>query len=428
MNDFDLVVVGGGLSGMMSALFAALREKKVLLITKGSGVLAVGGGTIDLFGCAPDGTGLDSPFAMLDNLPPRHPYSLIGSNNVRRALRTFLDLTKEESFPYVHDGEKNMRVLTALGSIKHSFLVPESMNTRHLDNIKKVFVIGVEGLKDFAPVFISQGFAKCRAFAGKKVLHRLLPLPFALNRDLSTLDLARYLDLQEGHQWLAQSLLEQIGFPQDSTEAVVLPPILGTKSLSQIHTSLRERLGREVWETVGLPPAITGLRLHHLLLRLLKKYRVELIEQATVTASKIEHGHCLYLSTNQGNRERRYHARAFIIATGGILGDGFVSEPHRTWEPILNLDLHASPDDPDWSQPEIFTPENHYQQTHSFSLLGPRVDNSFRPLTPQNELLCDNVFFVGKSLGGYDHTREKSGNGVAISTAWHAVHCALGKQ
>ena len=35
--------------------------------------------------------------------------------------------------------------------------------------------------------------------------------------------------------------------------------------------------------------------------------------------------------------------------------------------------------------------------------------------------LCGNVFFIGKTLGGYDHAAEKSGNGVALSTALFAA-------
>lgn len=430
MSEFDLVVAGGGLSGLAAAIFAARAGKKVLLITRGSGILAVGGGTIDVLGFLPDGTALTSPFAGLNRLPARHPYSIMGERVVRDALTAFLTLTREEDFPYTHDGDANTPVITALGAIKPSYLVPPGMDGRCIDQARRVHVVGVRGLKDFGPTFIAGELARRSAFAGKEICPAALAPPFAQDRDLSTLDLARHLDTEAGMTWLIRALRERIGAPDARRpDVVLLPPLLGTRAAAHVHAAVRDGVERAVCETVGLPTAITGLRLHHLLLRLLKKYGVELIEQSSVTGSGVENGHCRFLSTRNDGRERRYRAKAYIIATGGVLGDGFVVEPTRAVEPIFHLDLPGSPADPGWSMPEAYPscPAHAGRASavsagaHGFALLGPTVDARFRPVDANGKPLCDNVFFVGKALGGYDHAHEKSGNGVAIATAWHAV-------
>ena len=108
-----------------------------------------------------------------------------------------------------------------------------------------------------------------------------------------------------------------------------------------------------------------------------------------------------------------------------MLSEGFATEPERAWEPIFNIDLPLNPSSPEWSLPEAYpacrqTPGTP-RPSHGFALLGPDVDAKLRPLGKDGNPLCDNVFFIGKTLGGYDHAAEKSGNGVALSTALFAA-------
>ena len=314
-------------------------------------------------------------------------------------------------------------MVTALGTTKPSYLVPHTMSMHGVAEAGNIFIAGVEGLKDFSPALVAQGLATRKGYIGKNIVPVILPSPFPLQRDLSTLDLARYLDTPEGILWLSKSLNKYIvrGVPG----AVFVPAILGTAANNDVHNAIKDRTGHIVNEISSLPPAVTGLRLHALLLRLLKKYNVDLIEQSTITGAVVENGRCAALITTNNGQERRYEARSFIIATGGVLSEGFAIEPERAWEPIFNIDLPLNPSSPEWSLPEAYpacrqTPGTP-RPSHGFALLGPDVDAKLRPLGKDGNPLCGNVFFIGKTLGGYDHAAEKSGNGVALSTALFAA-------
>lgn len=415
---YDVLVAGEGFSGLCAAIFAARAGKRVLIITRGAGVLAIGGGSIDVLGTDTDGHALHFPFDGLASLPPRHPYSLVGEQTVHKALEAFLELCQEEGYPYVRSDKGNMRLITALGTTKPSYMVPRTLDMHGIEAAETIYVVGVEGLKDFSPKLVVEGLSDRSLCSGKKLIPLTLPSPFRLQRDLGTLDLARHLDSQEGIDWLVRELLAAIGPSSTNTSAVLIPPILGTKPDYIAHEAVEQRIGMKTCEIVALAPAVTGLRLYTMLTNLLRKYGVDVIEQAELTGSVVKDGRCEALLTRSGGRERHYAAKSFIIATGGVLGEGFKTTPDRAWEPIFNLDLPLVPCSPEWSQAELFPAA---PLRHGFALLGPHVDSKLRPLAADGSPLCSNVAFIGKTLGGYDHATEKSGNGVALATAWFAA-------
>ena len=417
------MIAGGGLSGLSAALFAAKAGKRTLLVTKGSGVLAIGGGTIDVLGYRSDGTPLYLALRRLRQPVPapslRHrrrgdrQKSAVLLPRVLRRGRLSLPLQQRTKHPR-GDGPRHDQA--ELSCAAYHVDARRGRSGQHFHRRGR----GAQGLLPGAG-----GAGPCDAQGVHREEHRPghPAEPFPLQRDLSTLDLARYLDTPEGILWLSKSLNKYIvrGVPG----AVFVPAILGTAANNDVHNAIKDRTGHIVNEISSLPPAVTGLRLHALLLRLLKKYDVDLIEQSTITGAVVENGRCAALITTNNGQERRYEARSFIIATGGVLGEGFAIEPERAWEPIFNIDLPLNPSSPEWSLPEAYpacrqTPGTP-RPSHGFALLGPDVDAKLRPLGKDGNPLCGNVFFIGKTLGGYDHAAEKSGNGVALSTALFAA-------
>lgn len=408
----DLIVVGGGLSGMTAAAFAARKGKKCILITKGNGTITIGSGTIDVLGYLPNGKPVSNPFEAVTFLPKRHPYQLIGELTVRNALKNFSELVGEENVIYKTRSQKNTYVVTAAGTIKPTWMVTESMDMSIIPDIKNICILGIEGMKDFYPELIIKGLSSKKYFANKTFTQAKLHFPES-ERNISTFNVAQYLEIENGLKWLVQGIKQQ----GNQSDLIILPPILGTTFLPHLLHKLEQKSNCLIRECDVLPPTITGYRLNILLRYILKKYHVTIIDNAAVTSAEVKDNHCISVITTQNSNIRKYEATHFIIATGGIISNGILTKHNRAWEPIFNIDLPANPSSPDWANKELYPK---IKKSHLFSMIGPTVDSFLRPTDSDGNPICDNVFFIGNTLNGYDSAYEKSGNGVAISTAYFA--------
>ena len=88
----------------------------------------------------------------------------------------------------------------------------------------------------------------------------------------------------------------------------------------------------------------------------------------------------------------------------------------RMYEPIFGLEIKVPEDQKDWSHQYLFC-----GKPQPFASYGVAVNENLQPVDPTGEVVLSNVQFIGRSLQGYDFCFEKSGNGVAITTAYHAV-------
>gem|GEM_PF-97450 len=443
----DILVVGGGFSGLMAAVFAAREGRRVRVLSRGQGALAVGGGTIDLLGYVPGrAAAVRAPFSAMEALGADHPYRLAGIPMVRQALDGFLQMCLAAGYPYEMEGgaeaPRNRRLLTSIGAMKPSCAVPSSMSMQGAEAAEEVLVVGIEGLKDFFPRLAVPGIAR---YLKGNVIPVLLRCPEKLapmlevggksvpSRDVSTLDVANMLEERDGRAWFVDRLRRHPAFARlrGKRGMILLPPVLGTKPLPDVQKALTEALGCPVFELVAPPPGVTGLRLRALLMAELRRLGVDLVMNAFVVRPEYTPGrsgamHVAAVQVESGGRLRRCEASAFIMATGGIYGDGIEVTPSAVRDRVFGEAAPVSsalkPVDAGWSEPAAY-PDFAAGYSHAFARLGTRVGADFRPVTENGLVTLENVFYAGRALGGHDPAAEKSGNGVALVSAFAcAVH------
>ncbi len=413
----DILVVGSGMAGLMAAIVACSRGKRVTLLSSGCGSLSIGSGCVDVLGYANGRPVEGNPLDALDALPERHPYRLVGRDGVAQALALLRDVCARHGAPLESSAGGNRRVPTILGTLKPTWLTLPSGRGELLEKAGSALVVSVDGLKDSHPALATAQLRRYPHLAGiswhEAHLENRIP---GAHRNLSPLDIARYVESPEGVSWLTAGLRKALrAAPAD---VVLLPPVCG--------------LGDAAWQAVSaavpvpliemptLPPGVGGLRLYTALKDELREHDVDMVENARITGADCDGRRCAALVAETACGLRRFAARAFVMATGGFMGGGFLSSPGEAREavfglPVLQADGAPLPRRPeDWSDRDIFG-------NHAFASAGVMVDAAMSPLRLDGMPALDNVFFAGRSVGGYDFASEKSGNGVAVATAWRAA-------
>ena len=92
MSKSDVVVIGNGLAGLVSALVSADQGKKVTLLSYGAGTFPLNSGLIDVLGYDDAGKTVKNPIEAIASVADGHPYKKIGVDTVKEALDYFKDI------------------------------------------------------------------------------------------------------------------------------------------------------------------------------------------------------------------------------------------------------------------------------------------------------------------------------------------------
>ena len=398
MSHYDVIVAGTGLAGLTAATRLAEGGARVLVLAKGVGATHLSPCTIDVLGYDPER--VEDPGEALAGLPEDHPYSLVGRDGVAAAVRWWQRAM--ERYPYVGSLDANRLLPTAVGALKPSALVPETMAAA--EGARTVCVIGLRALKDFHAPLLADNLTRA-GIAARAVELDVVPEGRV---DVNSLGFARAFD-DPAFRADVLARLPALG----ADEVVAFPAVLGIAQRGAAWRDLQARLGRPVFEVPTLPPSVPGMRVFGVLRDRLRQAGGRLILNAVVHGAEREGGRVTAVHARIGLRDAVHGCDWLVLATGGFASGGLELDSHwRAHETALGLPVAGVPSG------ERFRPG--YFDDHPMARAGVAVDHALRPDGHEN------VLVAGATLAGAQPWKEKSGDGISLATGHRAAELILG--
>ena len=409
---YDVAVVGMGYAGLASALFAAARGLSVA-VCGATGALDFSSGLIDLLAVHPIGQGRvwQNPWDGISALirdRPDHPYALLRAEEIRAALAGFGSFMEEQGLPYRGQDGLNSPVLTPAGTVKQSFLLPETVWPGSLACRQKAptLLVGFSGLKGYSPRQITE--MRRQDWPGLR--HALVEFP-GKSGEL----LPEHIALALGDPEVIKRLARSLEGPARGMDYLGFPAVLGLKSPGPVVSALEELTGKRVFEIPTMPPSLAGPRLRFAFGRGLARLGVALFQRRTAARAEPIGSRGWRLHLEGPADPQTLEARGVILAGGRFLSHGLVAERKRIVEPLFLLPVSQPEKREDWRRGRFLDPNGHLS-----SRAGLLTDGELRPLD-ENGCPTAGLRAAGSILANHDWAREKSGAGLAIATAYKAA-------
>lgn len=391
-RDYDVVVIGAGLAGLVGAARAAAGGATVGVVSVSSGNLGLWSGLV----------GRKMP-ATAEEL---------------EAARFFLEFSDRAGLPYRLGEPPGFRLFSPSGRLVSCALAPAAAAAGDLGaqgaSAPGLLLAGFVELGDYPTAFIA---ARAEAATGLVVASRSVSLGAAAARSLAP-RVARLFDDRAWFRRFLATVRRALGGGLGEARAVGFPPVLGFVRFGENRMALEEAFGRPVFELPAVPPSVPGERFGRLWRHRLETDGLTSFHLGRrVVEVKVEKGRCLWVSDGLC----RYRARAFILATGGVAGGGLLVPPgalapgsratrpaEPTVEPVFGLETRgAGVDWPTWGV--LTTPDGKPFPRHTGR--GPEPE----PLA--------NVFVAGWQLGAGSGTGGPDALSSVVS-GWQAGRLA----
>lgn len=410
-NQLDIVIIGGGFSGLVAGWQAAKNGKHIRVITKGWGTTHWHSGCVDVLNTQ-NNENLKPAIEELIRTKPNHPYAIVGIQNLVTALDAFKLLCASSNYPLEGSLEHNWLLPTALGSFRPTCLAPVTMVAGNLNNSSPVLLLGIENYYDFSPCLAAENF-KARGIPS--ICETINTPHLKSKRFITNRVLAELFEIPEFRQEFISEIRQVLSNNKRmGVKRIGLPAVLGINNSWNIHKELESHLEMQVFEIPTLPPSIPGIRLHNLLIRAIRESSGRVFEGMQVISAEFDEKKIHYVSSEAASRKKIHRAYSYVLATGGFLGGGFTLTPEQlAQELIFNLPITMPAKGEKWFNSEFLSTYG-----HPLNQCGIQINQQFHPIDQNNNRLYENLYCIGSTLAHYDPIVEKSLEGVAISTGF----------
>lgn len=430
MLSFDVVIIGGGVAGTVSALYCAKEGARVALISKGLGASLFSSGALDICGSPVFASGLPwSKFiSVKDNLSEVlarrhfHPYSILALN--------FAEDPKNETFNYVEQsvrffinsleavglrmkGEVNLQrpAPTILGTWKLTSFVQASQQLGSIQGGSSV--VGIKGLNLVDAGILADALNSTFSATGLGNIElEVIEVELGSRASWTQEELSAYFANPHKIEELKKKISSAGG---GKYQTLLIPPILDNCPISDEELRLNDE-GTILQEMLGAPGFMPGKRLKRAMSLALLNAGVSVFDGNACGFEK--NGDKIVSCMMEGYSKERASANKWVLATGKFIGGG-LKKNKSLIETSLGLPVFCDGK----AMEEIFTPKllkSHVFGDHPIFSAGVLTDTNFRPLNADGDVAYKNLYACGAVLGGYNYHIDNCGMGVCIATGYKA--------
>lgn len=311
---YDVVVVGQGMSGLLSAIWAKEQGRKVGLVSQGTGKIIQSSGLFDYYGKTPQ------------------------TDVTEKAIEKFKKLVNKLELPYQGNLHQPASVVTGAGYLKETILYPETIVP--IPDLGHVIIVGFKEIADFQPAFVKGNLERERP--NLKIDTLSVTLGKKSLRTMTQLDAARLLDKKEIRTGVIAEINKVIqeknlGQPR----LFIFPASLGIQNWKTVLEEFSEGLGALVTEAPGMPPNASAIRLHEALRKEAIRLGIRFYSDTKVIGSIVEDNRVKNLTIKTINKATELIGKNYIIAAGGVLGGGHEVTSQGLVDTVLGLELNS---------------------------------------------------------------------------------------
>ncbi|MBO7169118.1 MAG: glycerol-3-phosphate dehydrogenase subunit GlpB, partial [Rikenellaceae bacterium] len=388
--NFDTIIIGGGLSGLITGVSLSKKGQKCLIISSGQSALHFFSGSFELYGCK------GNPLEAIARLDSSHPYGKLGVDTVRSLAERVPSLFKEMNITLRGSAERNHYRVTPLGLLKPAWLtVDEYLRVENPQQThwKRVAILNIDGFLDFQPNFVASSLAK--QGIDSVVVNLTLPELERLRNNPTEMRATNIAKALVGET--LEHLACEINAASKDFEAVLMPTVVGLMDGAAVE-ELKKMVNKPLHFIATFPPSVPGIRTQITLRKYFQELGGVYMLGDTVESGVIENGRVQSIRTaNHGSME--FKARNFVLATGSFFSHGIIATSERIYEPIIGLDIDASGVRSEWYDRNLFNAQPYMN-------FGVATDAEFR-VSKQGQTLS-NMYAVGAVLSGCNSIKEGS--------------------